>query len=127
MGWTLASAATSSVHEVLKYIAEHEDLEIFSIVNEHDWVRCTANIDNAAERISEALRAHPHKPWVFLDPIIDKGFDFLKPVFEKNGIKVVQGTLEFIIHERWCEQSELPDDGHNFRDGVETGSRDLTK
>ncbi|MDO8729058.1 MAG: hypothetical protein Q7K26_04185 [bacterium] len=103
-GWTFISAATSNIHDTLKYITEHEDLEIVSIVNEYDWARCAT--DSSAKRIAEAITRHPYRPWVFLDQAVDGGFDFLKSVFEGVGVKVVEGELCRIIHERWCAQGE---------------------
>lgn len=98
MGWSLTSGQATTVDEAVQHIKAREDLEIICFI--YDRPPESVQMIEDAKAIARALAEHKHKPWVAFGPELN----YLKPVFEREGIRVNQRMLEIAIFERWEAQ-----------------------
>lgn len=96
MGWTYIANSHDTLDGALRYIAERKDLQIVAIHN--DANRSPEQLTEECIKIAEALAKHPEKPWVALAV---EGIDYLTPMFERFGLRVVN-FHSGAIFERWA-------------------------
>lgn len=100
MGWTFTSGAELTAEGTVRHIREREDLELVTFCPDYGKRSCE-EMRLIAAQIAKALSEHPHKPWVHIQ---DSRLDYLRPVFEAEGLLVECGLLEYVISERWIQQ-----------------------
>ncbi|MDP4001844.1 MAG: hypothetical protein Q8P69_02250 [bacterium] len=98
MGWEFTSSLPDTVDDVVKLIQGSENLEIVVISNGIGMD--SKVITQYALRIAKALKAHKYQPWV----VLDESTDYLKVIFEEQGVEVKSGMIEFVIFDRWQSQ-----------------------
>lgn len=99
MAWGFISNFAPTFADAHRIIPGRPELEVVMISN--DLALAQDELLRGSIELAKAIHAHPRHPWVTFG---DERLWFLEETFERAGVLVDRGMVEWVIHERWASQ-----------------------